>query len=154
MQPGTTTREGPGLHGWMESTPVRVLIADGDDAFRSLLRRLLGQTVRVVGETANGAEAVRLACRLPLEVVLLDIDLPLLDGLEAARRIKAVRPGLRVILMTGHDEEACLGATGGSGADAFLPKKLVRWELPCAIRTATAAPAEPAAPGGPARRGV
>jgi CheY-like chemotaxis protein len=142
-------RAGAGPHGWTGSMPVRVLIADDDEVFRALLRRLMGGTVSVVGEAASGTEAVRLACLLLPEVVLLDVDMPLF--VETTRQIKTARPEVKVILMTGHDEEAYLGGTGRSGADAFLPKKTVRSELLSAVRAAAFGRAEAALP---CRRGA
>ncbi len=77
----------------------------------------------MVGEAGDGEEAVRLARDLRPDVVLMDIGMPGLDGLEATRRIKADRPEARVIILTVHGEEAYRRAAGESGADAFLPKK-------------------------------
>jgi DNA-binding NarL/FixJ family response regulator len=118
--------------------PLSVLIVDDDDSVRALVRRLLGEAVRVVGEASNGEEAVRLARELRPDVVLLDIRMPVMDGLEATRKIKSERPQVKVILLTGHGEEAYLESTGKSGADAFLPKRKVRTDVLSAIREAAA----------------
>ena len=70
------------------------------------------------------------------DVILMDISLPVVDGLAATRWIKAQRPETRVVLLTNHKEEAYLSATGKSGADAFLPKKQVRSAVLAMVRAA------------------
>src|SRR2546426_3181287 len=77
---------------------LKVLIADDSPAFRAFLRHILEmeRDLRVVGEAADGEEAVQHARELKPDVVLLDIDLPGPDGLQAARRIKASLPATRV----------------------------------------------------------
>lgn len=124
------------IHTQGVEVPVRVLIVDDDEAFRSLVKRLLGEAVRVVGEADNGVDGVWLARKLRPDVVLMDIGMPSLDGLEATQRIKADRSEAKVILLTGHGEEAYLSATGKSGADAFLPKRKVRSEVLSMVREA------------------
>ena len=114
--------------------PVTVLIADGDPALRERVKRILGQAVGVVCEADGGEAAVQLAAELQPDVVLMDIALPGIGGIGATHLIKQGRPETKVILLTVHDEEAYLSATGKSGADAFLPKRLIRTDLLAAIR--------------------
>lgn len=113
-----------------------VLIADSDAAFRDMVKRRLGDAVTVVGEASDGKEVVYLAGELRPNVVLLDIGLPVIDGLAATHWIKAERPETSVILLTNHKEEAYLSATGKSGADAFLPKSQVRLGVLAIVRAA------------------
>lgn len=110
-----------------------VLVADDDDSFRELVKRLLGQAV--IGEAKSGEAAVRLTGAYRPDVVVMDIGVPGLDGISATRQIKAIDPGIRVILLTGHAEEAYLSATGKTGADALLPKGSARAELLSSIRS-------------------
>ena len=113
---------------------LNVLIVDDDEAFREVIKRQMGQGVKVIGEAARGDDAVLLASELRPDVVLMDLDLPGLDGIAATRQIKAFDPEVKVILLTPHDEEAYLSSTGKSGADAIVPKRAVRAEILSRIR--------------------
>ena len=106
-----------------------VMLADHDPVFRDLVRRLLGSSVLLVGEAHDGERALALFRKRRPEVVLMDLDLCGPDGLETTRQIKAEGPEAKVILLTGHEEEAYLEATGKSGADVLLPKRSARLHL-------------------------
>jgi DNA-binding NarL/FixJ family response regulator len=122
--------------GWYGQA-VRVLIADADQSFRELLKRLLGKAVDVVGEAGSAEEAVELAAQTPPDVVLMDIantdSQP--AGIAAIWKVKAARPDVKVIALTSHEDEAYLASTGKSGADAMLAKKDVRAEILSLVRT-------------------
>ena len=115
---------------------LKVLIADDSPAFRAFLHHILEmeRDLRVVGEAADGEEAVQHARELKPDVVLLDIDLPGPDGLQAARRIKASLPATRVIMLSRVDGEAYRVAAFRHGADLFLPKGAPVWEIVSLIR--------------------
>src|SRR5262247_4441574 len=102
-----------------------ILIVDDHSQLRALIRRLAAQEpdFHVVGEAEDGAEAIRLAHELRPDIVLLDLVMPGVNGLEAMRRIKAERPETKVIIVTVHTEEAYRRAAEAGGADAFLLKK-------------------------------
>jgi DNA-binding NarL/FixJ family response regulator len=102
-----------------------ILIVDDNTQFRTLLRGIVAQepNFHVVGEAEDGAEAIRLARDLRPDIVLLDLALPRVNGLEALRQIKAERPETKVIIVTVHTEDAYRQAAEDSGADAFLLKK-------------------------------
>lgn len=123
--------EGTGGAALGESRMMRVLVADDDAKFRGLVKRLLEgkPEVVVVGEAGDGEEAVRLAQQLEADMVVMDVSMPRLDGLQATRRILAERPQTKVILLTVHDEEAYRLAGIESGAEAFIVKKNLLSEL-------------------------
>jgi DNA-binding NarL/FixJ family response regulator len=75
-----------------------------------------------VGEAADGAEAIRLAEALRPHVILLDLQMPVLDGYAAARRIKGRWPACRVVALTVHDDEATRQKASQAGVDVFLVK--------------------------------
>jgi DNA-binding NarL/FixJ family response regulator len=110
-----------------------ILVADDNPRLRALIRRILARehNLQVVGEVGDGAEAIRLAHEFQPDIVLLDIIMPQVSGLEALQRIKAEHPDTKIIIMTVHTEDAYRRAAEASGADAFLLKKtLMSFLLP------------------------
>jgi DNA-binding NarL/FixJ family response regulator len=86
---------------------LRVLIVDDDAAFRALIRALITNgRVKVVGEAADGDEAVRMVERLSPDIVLMDVSMPRRDGIEATEEIEARWPTVRVVIVTGTDTAA------------------------------------------------
>jgi len=87
---------------------IRVLIVDDVERVRQDLRTFLTLTgnIEIVGEACNGLEAIRLAKTLLPQVILMDLEMPVMDGIEAARQIKALQPSCRVIALTIHAGEA------------------------------------------------
>lgn len=104
--------------------PVRVLIVDDMPQVRRELTQLLTLAggLELVGHAANGAQAVELAGALCPDVVLLDLGMPVMDGFEAARRIKASGSGSRIVVLTVHADEASRREALQAGADAFVVK--------------------------------
>jgi DNA-binding NarL/FixJ family response regulator len=119
---------------------MRVLLADDQELFREGVRLILetAEDISVVGEAADGFEAVRQARLLEPDVVLMDVRMPRLDGLEATRRILAERSQARVIVLTTFDLDEYVYAAMKAGASGFLLKDLRRDQLIGAIRTAAA----------------
>jgi DNA-binding NarL/FixJ family response regulator len=109
---------------------VRVLIADDHALYRDGLRSLLeARGVDVLGEARNGREAVDQTRRFNPDVVLMDLDMPELDGLAATRLISAEQPDVRVVILTASEEDAHLFEAIKSGAQGYLFKNLASDEL-------------------------
>ncbi|MEX0746026.1 MAG: PAS domain S-box protein [Phycisphaeraceae bacterium] len=109
-------------HG--EAGPIRVLLADDHTLVREMLVALLRKErdMDVVGEAADGQEAVALAGRLKPDVVVMDITMPEMDGIEATRRITAVQPGVCVIGLSMHEADTMAEKMREAGAACYLPK--------------------------------
>ncbi len=112
------TLSGARKPGW------RVLIADDSRHVRQELSALLplAGDIEIVGQAADGVEALRLVEALQPQVVLMDLEMPVLDGYEAARQIKARWPACRVIALTVHGYEAARQRASQCGVDAFVVK--------------------------------
>ncbi len=111
--------------------PLRILLVDDHLLFRKGLIRLLDvqPDFSVVGEARDGLEAIEEARRLRPDVVLMDINMPNCDGLEATRRIKAQMPEVKVVMLTVSDDEQDLVTAVKYGADGYLLKDLQPEEL-------------------------
>lgn len=104
---------------------MRVLLADDHGLFRDGLRSLLeARGIEVVGEARNGREAVELARRLRPDVVLMDLTMPEVSGLEATRLLSAETPDLKVIVVTASEDDADLFEAIKSGAQGYIFKNL------------------------------
>ncbi len=115
---------------------ISVLIADDHTLFRHGLRRLLGDydDLTVVGEAADGTEAVALVKRLRPHVVLMDVQMPGLPGPEATRQIRSAHPKTQVIMLTVSDRDEDLFESVKAGARGYLLKNVETAELIEAIR--------------------
>jgi DNA-binding NarL/FixJ family response regulator len=104
--------------------PVRVLLVDDQALFREALATLLEvrPEIEVVGEAANGAEALDRVAALRPDVVLMDLHMPVLDGIAAARRLKVERPDVRVLALTTFDDDEDVFAALRAGAVGYLLK--------------------------------
>jgi pilus assembly protein CpaE len=110
---------------------MRVLLVDDDERFRETLRHLLAQRgeAEILGEAADGEEALRLAESLRPDVVLVDLAMPRMNGLEVTRQLKARRPEVLIVIITVHDDEAYRRTALAAGAEAFLVKKTLGVDL-------------------------
>jgi DNA-binding NarL/FixJ family response regulator len=115
---------------------IRVLICDDQALVRAGFRAILGSRpeIEIVGEAENGAEAVALAERRRPDVILMDIRMPLLDGVEATRRLVAEGSPARILVLTTFDLDEYVHAAIRAGASGFLLKDVTPAELVEAIR--------------------
>jgi DNA-binding NarL/FixJ family response regulator len=115
---------------------IRVLIADDQPLMRSALRTCLDneRDITVVGEAGDGAECVSLAERLKPDVVVVDVRMPIMDGIEATRRLTAASPAPRVLVMTTFDLDEHIIDAIRAGASGFLVKDSPPEELVHAVR--------------------
>lgn len=133
---------------------LRVLLVDDHPVVRSGLRALLSTLpdVEVAGEAADGAVAVELAVALQPDVVLMDLGLPVLDGVAATREVIARAPGVAVLVLTMHEDTSTVGAALRAGARGYLLKGVDQDTLLAALRdvasgaTVVGAAVEPAVP--------
>jgi DNA-binding NarL/FixJ family response regulator len=101
---------------------TRILLADDHDVVRSGLRSILEARWQVVAEAADGREAVRRAIELKPDVAVLDYSLPLINGVEATRQIRARVPSVEVLIFTMHDSESLIHDLLEAGARGYLLK--------------------------------
>jgi DNA-binding NarL/FixJ family response regulator len=114
---------------------VRVVIADDHGVLRAGLRALLGAEpgFEVVGEAGSGEEAIRILGECRPDVMLLDVSLPGISGLEATKLLKAKRPRTHVLILTVHEDETMLREAIRAGASGYISKRAVESELIGAI---------------------
>ncbi|MCW2748153.1 MAG: LuxR family transcriptional regulator [Nocardioidaceae bacterium] len=116
---------------------ITVVIADDHPVVRAGLSALIGSLdgFAVVGEAADGAEATTLAQTLHPQVVVMDIQMPEVDGLEACRRIVATAPDVAILILTMHDDDDTVFAAMQAGAQGYLLKGAQQGEIDRAIRS-------------------
>jgi two-component system, NarL family, nitrate/nitrite response regulator NarL len=118
-----------------QTRPVRVLIADDEPLFVETVKALLAGDSRleVVGTAGNGQDAVDLAVALAPDVTLMDISMPVMDGIEATRRIREQSPDACVLVLTGSSISADVDRARQAGVAAFLTKDRLGTQLVNAI---------------------
>jgi DNA-binding NarL/FixJ family response regulator len=118
--------------------PIRLVIADDHPVVRAGLRGMLESQpdFLVVGEAGDGREAVELAVQLAPHLVLMDLRMPVLDGVEAIRRLKGRAPAVHVLVLTTYDTDADIVPAVEAGATGYLLKDSPREELFAGVRSA------------------
>src|SRR4030067_1798870 len=114
---------------------IKVLVVDDHAIMRDGIRALLGlhDDIEVVGEASEGKEAVEKAQELVPDVVIMDIAMPGMGGLEATRRIKKKNPKIKVLVLTQHDNKEYILSVIKAGASGYVPKRALGSELVSAI---------------------
>jgi ribonuclease P protein subunit RPR2 len=114
---------------------IRLLVCDDSTEARKLLRTVLAadREIEIVGEAADGSEAIALALELTPDVVLMDVAMPVLDGIEATRKLRDLLPAVRIVALAGSDDLDVVDAVLEAGASAYCIKGAPLWELERAI---------------------
>jgi NarL family two-component system response regulator LiaR len=122
----------------MTNLPIRVLIVDDHEIVREGLQTLLAEEpdFTVVGEASDGAEAVIVASRTHPDVILMDLVMPGLSGIEATRRIRAANPASQILVLTSYVDDQQVRAAIQAGATGYMLKDVLKLDLLQAIRTA------------------
>jgi DNA-binding NarL/FixJ family response regulator len=117
-------------------TPIRVLVADDHAILREGICSLLERQddITVVGEAANGQEALAQAAALRPDIVLMDLAMPEMNGLEATRRLRRAQPAVKVLVLTQHDNQEYIAPALAAGAAGYVLKRAGGREVVSAIR--------------------
>ena len=126
---------------WPEPVPLRVVIADDDERYAELIAALLHDRpeLEVIGIAKDGEEAVQLACWQDADVVIMDVDMPRIDGIMATRLVREARPRLCVLMLSGADPERMEEARE-AGAAGYVNKAQAPADLVPALLTLCAVP--------------
>ncbi|HZU11247.1 MAG TPA: response regulator transcription factor [Chloroflexota bacterium] len=121
-------------------THITVLVADDHPLVRETVRTLLAEMgITVIGEAVDGIEANELAAELHPRVAILDVAMPRMGGLEAAKRIRRTEPETRLIMLSVYDEPQCIARAEQAGACAYVVKRRLATDLVPAVHAACAA---------------
>ncbi|GAA2338060.1 response regulator [Streptomyces violaceusniger] len=133
--PGPTTASTPHPTA---ATPIRILLADDHALVRRGVRLILDREpdLEVVAEAGDGAEAIEMARSQEVDLAVLDIAMPRLTGLQATRELVALKPGLRILMLTMHDNEQYLFQALKAGACGYVLKSVADRDLVAACRAA------------------
>jgi CheY-like chemotaxis protein len=115
--------------------PHRILVAEDDEAFLDALTAVLEADGRfeIVGQARHGGEAVELVSKLDVDAVVMDIEMPVVDGVEATRRLRELSPELPILAISGHEYEERVLEIRQAGASDYVRKARVEDDLPAAL---------------------
>ena len=121
--------------------PIRTIVVDDHDIIRYALKQLFSQhteefVVEIVGEADNGRRAVQLVEQLKPDLVIMDIAMPELNGIEATRRLREEMPSIAVVALSMHEDKSMIAAMRDAGAVSYIPNGGASEELSRAIREA------------------
>ena len=128
-----------------ENGPIKVLLADDHTMFRQGLKEMLqtDESIEIVGEAENGEEALELAGEMLPDVLILDVDMPVMGAREVLERLVRISPMPRVVIATMYDDPRLVRELLGLGASAYLVKSASLEELLAAVHAAAEGPEEP-----------
>ncbi|MDT0541402.1 MULTISPECIES: response regulator transcription factor [Streptomyces] len=137
-EPTTAPAPAPTAPASTAATPIRILLADDHALVRRGVRLILDREpdLEVVAEAGDGAEAIEAARSQEIDLAVLDIAMPRLTGLQAARELVALKPGLRILMLTMHDNEQYLFQALKAGACGYVLKSVADRDLVAACRAA------------------
>ena len=117
---------------------IRVLLVDDQEIFREALGELLSirEDIEVVGQASNGKEGISLAAKLQPDVILMDVRMPICNGVEATRNIHNSYPWIRIVVLTVFDDDEYIGQSLQAGAIGYLLKRTPAEQIVTAIRSA------------------
>ena len=113
---------------------IRVLLADDNQDMLSDLRDELGAEFEIAGTTDNGEEAVRQVLRLDPDVLVLDLNMPVMNGLQVASLLREKHPRTKILFLTIHEEPEYISAAFSAGARGYVTKRHMASDLALAIR--------------------
>ena len=118
--------------------PIRILIVDDHAVLRKAVRGLFESRneFQVCGEAENGLQAIKMAAELKPDVVIVDIVMPIMNGFEAARKIKEVSPHSRLVILSAYKDKQMLEEAKNVGAVCYVPKSDAERELIDAVKSA------------------
>jgi DNA-binding NarL/FixJ family response regulator len=121
----------------VDPSTIRILIAEDHELVRQGLVQLIAiaPELAVIGEAADGRTAIAMAMELQPDVVLMDLGMPEITGLEATRQLKKKAPGIRILILSGYDADVYVGDAFEAGADGYLLKTARLDELVTAVKT-------------------
>ncbi|WP_414582308.1 response regulator [Scytonema sp. PCC 10023] len=124
----------------MPSTPIKILLVEDDELFRLGLRvRLQQETgLEIIAEAEDGETAIELVNQNPVDVVLLDVGLPGIGGIEACRQIKQQNPNLPILVLTSHSQKSLIARLIEAGAQGYCLKGIAAEKLVLALRSVAA----------------
>ena len=122
----------------MRRAALKILIADDHRLMRAAIHRVLAERgdIEIVAEACAGNDVLPLVLRTRPDVVLLDIGMPGLDGIECARRIRKLAPGVRILMLTAYGDDASIAEAEEAGADGYVLKSVAAVDLAQAIHDA------------------